>query len=212
MNKAGCDSNGTESPAPVLRSDGNESCVKETSKDGLSAGSFTQDTRTSWSLDRQVPALVSSGGTDIKQENSESFEQEKGLTTGSLAENAKRGGTIRKRRGKRKRKDCSAEAKEGSICESENLGSNNVVSNSLSKETSTSNCDQTAKFCSRDGDKKGSCQMVNDSLIGIFNSIAEHKVAFVFRHRLDSQVNFCMDSLQLCSLCAYKETFLLHFK
>ncbi|KAL3519669.1 hypothetical protein ACH5RR_017818 [Cinchona calisaya] len=181
-NKADCGSNSTESPAPVSRSCGNKSFGKDTSKDGLSASSFTQDTRTNWSLDRQIPALISSAWTDTKQEVSVSLEEEKGLNTNKLVETGNReGGTLRKRRGKRKRKDCSGEAKEGSICESDNLGSANIVSNSHCKETSTSECDQTIRLPSIDGHTKG------DGLIGIFNSIAEYKVAYVFRHRLDSQ-------------------------
>ncbi|CAI9087553.1 OLC1v1021649C4 [Oldenlandia corymbosa var. corymbosa] len=188
LHKADCGSDETESPVAMLRSEGNDSSLKETSKDELSAGSFTLDTRTSCSLDQQVPPVQSSSGPYMKQENLESFEEEKGSIMGKLADvNNREGVTPRKRRGKRKRKDCSAEAKEGSVAESDNLGSNNVVPNSLRKETSTSGVDQTIKFVSRDGDEKGSCPTMNDSLIGIFNSIAEHKVAFVFRHRLDSQ-------------------------
>lgn len=188
FSKADCGSNGTESPAPLLRSDGNESFGKETSKDGLSASSFTQDTSISWSLYPQIPVLVSCAGTDIKQEVSASLEEQKDLHTNKLVETGNReGGTLRKRRGMRKRKDCNIEAKEGSIGESDNHGSTNVVSSSHCKETSTSDCDRTIRLPSRDGNTRGACQMRSDCLIGIFNSIAEYKVAFVFRHRLDSQ-------------------------
>ncbi|KAL3522215.1 hypothetical protein ACH5RR_015049 [Cinchona calisaya] len=187
-NKADRGSNRTESPAQVLRSDGNESFGKETSKDGLSASSFTQDTRTSWSLDHQIPALVSSGETDTKQELSVSFDRDKGLNTNMLVEtNNREGGTLRKKRGKRKRKDCGGEGKEGSVGENDNLGSTDFVSNSLHKGTSASERDQNLKLCITGWHTKDPCQMRSDGLIGIFNSIAEYNVAFVFRHRLDSQ-------------------------
>lgn len=87
--------------------------------------------------------------------------------------NNEKGGTIRKRRGKRKRKDGNWDVKEG-IVESEHLGS-------------SSGCGQTLQS-----------NGVSDDLVGIFNSITENQYALVFRRRLDSQViigltpnNFC---------------------
>lgn len=188
-NQVHCGSSQTESPAPLVRSDGTDSFGKETSKDGLSAGSFTQDARTNWSPDGQNPAVASSPKTSVKPEVSQISDGEKDLTRNEPAEPSNiQGGALRKRRGKRKRKLCNTVGKEASVGESDNLGSTDIFSNSRSKETSTSDCDQTIKFSSRDSPNAGSCQIRSDNLMGIFDSVAENKVALVFRHRLDSQV------------------------
>ncbi|KAM7506117.1 hypothetical protein LguiB_005021 [Lonicera macranthoides] len=173
------DSSQTESPVHLPKTEVTESSVKETSKDGLSAGSFTLDSCTNWSTGNQIPVAVSPE-TGAKPEVSENCEPNKALSIKNLSETCVvQGGTLRKRRGKRKRKGCSREVKEGSIGESDNLDSANAITASLSKETSTSECGQTVRSSSIDG-------QTND-LIGIFNSVAENKHALCFRRRLDSQ-------------------------
>ncbi|KAK1426460.1 hypothetical protein QVD17_15132 [Tagetes erecta] len=132
------------------------SIQKEGSKDEfeLSAGSFTQDLQTNQQPKSHSPSLDSS---DIKLEVPESC-------------------MIRKRRGKRKRKDGNWDVKEG-IVESENLGSSSGVQRN---ETSTSG------GCVRSSNADGEGPQFDD-LVGIFNSVTENQYALVFRRRLDSQ-------------------------
>lgn len=187
----GYDSSQTESLVPFQKSDGVESSSKETSKDGLSAGSFTQETRTNWSPECQVPASASVEDVETKPEVPLSPKQEKVSNIATLAEAfcMGQGGSIRRRRGKRKRKSCSKDVKEGSVGESDFWGSTDVLSVARCKENSTSSSGQTGRGFeiddkSRDLSKDG----VAPNLMEIFNSIAENKCASVFRRRLDSQV------------------------
>lgn len=196
------DSSQTESPVHLPKTEVTESSVKETSKDGLSAGSFTLDSCTNWSTGNQIPVAVSPE-TGTKPEVSENCEPNKVLSIKNLSETCiVQGGTMRKRRGKRKRKDCSREVKEGSIGESDNLGSANAITASLSKETSTGECGQTVRSSSIDGH-------TND-LIGIFNSVAENKHALCFRRRLDSQVITMSPPLSIYTCIAMEEYYLYY--
>lgn len=190
-----CGSSHTESPAPFARSDGNESFAKETSKDGLSAGSFTQDTRINWSPEGRNTAVASALRTSPKHEVSQLSGGEKDLGINEPTEPGNvQGGTTRRRRGKRKRKVCKIDVKEGSVGESDNLGSTDVLSNSRFKETSTSDCGQPIGFSSRDNPNVSSCQIRKDNLMVVFDSVSENKVALVFKHRLDGQVISSSDS------------------
>lgn len=102
-----------------------------------------------------------------------------------------KGGTIRKRRGKRKRKDGSWDVKEG-IVERENLGSS---SGTRRIETSTSGCCQMVRSSSTDLQDGESCRdPQSEDLVEIFNSVTENQYALVFRRRLDSQVLTCICS------------------
>ncbi|XAR66413.1 hypothetical protein NMG60_11012645 [Bertholletia excelsa] len=168
----------TDSPVPVLKSEGFESSSKDISKDGLSAGSFTEDIRTNLSPSSQNPASIVE--TDTKPEIFESSEHEKTSSIDKLDTSNEQGETPRRRRGKRKRKDCKQESKEWSIGESENLGSTKVTA-SCCKENSTSTSDQPI-VCISTHDRIG-----NHDLMGIFNSVAANENALVFRRRLDSQ-------------------------
>ncbi|KAK9131656.1 hypothetical protein Scep_011184 [Stephania cephalantha] len=92
----------TESPTSIGNSDGFEL----SSKDGLSAGSFTEGTRTNWSSKSQIPMATTTTTTTTK-------------TTTKVDQIM--GSNVKKRRGKRKRKDCNKdcnEIKEGSIGDS----------------------------------------------------------------------------------------------
>ncbi|KAF2305127.1 hypothetical protein GH714_001950 [Hevea brasiliensis] len=187
----GYDSSQTESLVQFQKSDGVESSSKETSKDGLSAGSFTQETRTNWSRECQVPASVSVEDIETKPEVPMSPKQEKVSNIVNLAETffMGQGGSIRRRRGKRKRKGCSKDAKEGSVGESDFWGSTDVLSATRCKENSTSSSGQTGRGFGVDDKSKGSSKVgLTTNLMEIFNSIAENKCASVFRRRLDSQV------------------------
>ncbi|WCJ26970.1 bromodomain 4 [Euphorbia peplus] len=179
----GCDLSPTESVLPFQKSDGAlETSSKETSKDGLSAGSFTQENRTNWSPECQVPESASVEDIETKPDILLIPKQEKVSSIGYLAETF----SIRRRRGKRKRKDCRKEVKEGSVGDSECWGSADVLSATLCKENSATSSGQTGK-CSGVDDKSGGSNKELPDLKSMFDSIAENKCATVFRRRLDSQ-------------------------
>nr|KJB69454.1 hypothetical protein B456_011G024300 [Gossypium raimondii] len=116
-----------------------------------------------------------------------SAEREKISTIDNLAD-ALLGGqlrSIRKRRGKRKRKYCSP--KEGSVGESEFLGTSDFASVSWCKETSASNSAQIARSSGVEDQSRDSSKDRIDEIMGIFSSVAENDCASVFRRRLDSQ-------------------------
>ncbi|PNX77545.1 bromodomain protein, partial [Trifolium pratense] len=187
--------NGLESPVSHVPSkklkilERVESSIKETSKDGLSAGSFTHETRTNWSPESQVPTR-SADDNETKPEVSQSTEQAKISNVDNLALALYEGqlGCCKKRRGKRKRKDCSRNIKEAvSVGESDLLDSADVVS--WCKESSTSNCGEVAKS-SVDVDNqktKISKKRGAEDMVKILDSIFETQGASAFRRRLDSQ-------------------------
>lgn len=180
------DTSQTESPAPIPKTEVNESSGKETSKDTLSVGSFTLDFKSNWSPECRIPELASAPEMETKPKVLESDEQEK-LVSIKVAElRNEKGSTVRKRRGKRKRKDCNWEVREGSIGESDNFGATNVLTTSC-KETSTGGCVQTVKPSGLDGHNEEHFKGPSDDLMGIFNFVAESKHALGFRRRLDSQ-------------------------
>ncbi|XP_022863069.1 uncharacterized protein LOC111383217 [Olea europaea var. sylvestris] len=172
-----------QSESPLLNSDSIESFGKETSKDEHSAGSFTKDTwtRASWLYERPHPGTVLAVETDMKPNVSFSSEQDKDLSiqTGQ-------GVTIRKRRGQRKRKDCNRDAKEGSVAESDNLGSSNLVVTTW-KDASTSDCHWITTESSKVNHNGDSYTSRRNDLMEIFDSVALSELAMVFRHRMDSQ-------------------------
>nr|GEW01854.1 hypothetical protein [Tanacetum cinerariifolium] len=144
----------------------------------LSAGSFTHDLEKDRPPKSLSPSIGSSKNVDVKLEAPE-------LCMNTIIEKSiEKGGTIRKTRGKRKRKDGSWDVKEG-IVERENLGS---CSATRRIETSTSGCCQTVRSSSADLQYGESCRdSQNEDLVGIFNSVTENQYALVFRRRLDSQ-------------------------
>lgn len=168
-NQAEYSSSQTESALRSLNSNGTESTGKEASKDGFSAGSFTRDNRTN------PDTSVSS-----KQDRDVIFNKISKTSYGQ-------GVTVRKRRGQRKRKDCSQAAKETSIGESENLCSSVIVSTSL-KEAPTNDFGGMIKASYKmDIPSKDANSSMEENLIEIFDSIAQTDPASVFRHRMDSQ-------------------------
>ena len=176
-----------------------ESSTKEMSKDGLSAGSFTHETRTNWSPECQVPA-VSAEDMETKPEVSHSTEPGKVLSVDNLAHTIYegQGAGFKKRRGKRKRKDCSKNIKEASVGESDLLDSADVVS--WCKESSTSNCGEVAKSSGVDDHNRNLKKDGVENIMEILDSIFETKGASAFRRRLDSQV------------CAKKMSHLIHLQ
>lgn len=176
-----------ESPFTFLKTESASS--KDTSKDGLSAGSFTREIPANWSPESRVPTMVPAEDTnDAKvDERSKSSEQDKvssidKLTEIFCGENAR---SLKRRRGKRKRR----EVKEGSVGESEFKSVANTNMASGCKENSIGESGQIQRSC---GVKNQSgCTRKDDSiddLMGIFESISQNGSALVFRRRLDSQV------------------------
>ncbi|KAH1066043.1 hypothetical protein J1N35_031030 [Gossypium stocksii] len=166
----------TESAIPCLKSEGIEFSSKDKCKDGLSASSFTQEAETNWHPHCQIPVAVPAEVMDVKQGDSLT-EREQISSIDKLVDTFCGGRFLRKRRGKRKTKDCSKNAKEGSVGESEFLGPADVANASWCKETSASSEDQN----------RGSSSEVIDDIMGIFSSISKNDCMSVFRRRLDSQ-------------------------
>lgn len=173
-----------ESPLPALDSEATESISRQTSNGENSVGSITKgtSTRASWLCDHEHQALE----TDTKPSTSACSEQGKDLSIEKFPEvGYGHGVVVRKKRGQRKRKDCSGAVNERSVCESDNLGSSNVVS-TAKKETSTHECVRK-RISGTSTHHGGSNASRRESLIEIFESVAESEPAAVFRHRMDSQ-------------------------
>ncbi|OMP04954.1 hypothetical protein CCACVL1_02089 [Corchorus capsularis] len=179
------DSSQTESAMPCVKSEG----IEFSSKDGLSAGSFTQEAQTNWSPDSQIPAAVPAEELDSKPGDSPTSDRERVSSIDKLVDTfcGRQLRSVRKRRGKRKRKDCSKDVKEGSVGESEFLGPADVASASRGKETSVSNSPQIARSSGVEDQSRDSSKEGMDDIVGIFSSVAENDCASVFRRRLDSQ-------------------------
>ncbi|KAJ1434780.1 SANT/Myb domain [Sesbania bispinosa] len=175
-----------ESHVPSQKLERVESSTKETSKDGLSAGSFTHETRTNWSPECQVPA-GSAGDLETKPEVSHSTDKVKVLNVDKLAYTIYegQGRSFKKRRGQRKRKDCSRNIKEASVGESDLIDSADVVS--LCKESSTNNYGEVAKSSGVDDQNRNFKKTGPEDMKEILDSIFETKGASAFRRRLDSQ-------------------------
>lgn len=180
----------TESPVPFQKFEAVVSSSKETSKDGLSAGSFTRETQTNWSPESQIPAAAPAEEMDAKPEVSRSSEQEKVSSIEKLTDIVCGGqiGTLRRRRGKRKRKYCHRDFKEGSVGESDVWGVTDTLTASRCKENSTSESGHISRSCGVD-DLSGSPRKDSiEDLRRTFESVSQNEGASVFRRRLDSQV------------------------
>lgn len=182
-----------ESAQALCKLGGNESAEKEASRDGLSAGSFTQETQTTWLQQCQAAATEASVeecerkpldlGPSIRLEKFPSIEK--------LAETmrSEHGVNIRRRRGKRKRKDLNKEGKEGSV------GENNLMCSPDSVMTTTSQVEekvisgyvQPETSPDANDQNPSTSKQQTDDFIKIFDSIMENEHASVFRRRLDSQ-------------------------
>ncbi|KAL8460407.1 hypothetical protein ACS0TY_032080 [Phlomoides rotata] len=146
----------TGSPTPTLNSDGTESSsIRILSTDEQSVASYTRTRTSSLSEHLQETKPHVSVSSDHDKDSSVGFRE--GMIT-------------RKKRGLRKRKGCDQAVKEGSVGDSDNLGSSNVV------VSPTPDRDQI-----RDPPTK------DNNLMEIFESIAVSEPALVFRHRMDGQ-------------------------
>uniref|UniRef100_A0A1J3CYW2 Bromo domain-containing protein n=1 Tax=Noccaea caerulescens TaxID=107243 RepID=A0A1J3CYW2_NOCCA len=189
-NKNNYDSSRTVSLEPSPKSEGGGECTsKDTSKDLSSAGSFTQQeltttTTTNWSpeaIKSEAPAMI------IKEE-----EKIKNLLHGDIFESVYGGQVLpsmRKKRGKRKRKDCSGSTKEvtevSAVEESDLLDSStaDIATISRSKESKESK----EASSSSSSQIRGHGLASPEELMKIYNTIAQNECALVFRRRLDSQ-------------------------
>ncbi|KAK6932508.1 Bromodomain [Dillenia turbinata] len=174
--QTGHGSNRTESPTltVVPKAEGVESLSKETSKDGLSAGSFTHETRTNESPENQVPAeAVSASKLGMKPVVLRFSDQEKASSIDKLdsLNRAVQGVTFRKRRGLRKRKDSSRDVKEASVGDSDFVGRDSATTSSCPKES-----------CVNDSGNED-----KDDLMGVFNLVMKNESTSIFRRRLDGQ-------------------------
>ncbi|XP_019420496.1 PREDICTED: uncharacterized protein LOC109330684 isoform X2 [Lupinus angustifolius] len=175
---------GPELHVPSKNSERVESSNRGTSKDGLSAGSFTHETRTNMSPVCQVP-VVSSEDIEIKPECSRSDEQEKELNVDKLEDPIGEGqvGGLKKQRGRRKRKDSDRNINETSDRESNMTTSVDV---SGCKEGSTSNFDEVAKSSDKDEKNKNLRKDRMKDLMEILDSILKFKGPS-FHRKHDSQ-------------------------
>ncbi|EOA33355.1 hypothetical protein CARUB_v10020225mg [Capsella rubella] len=205
------DSSRTLSLEPSPKSEGGGECTsKDTSKDLSSVGSFTQQEliTTNWS-----PEAKSEAPAVVEQEKTKS------ILHSDIFESVYGGGQVlpsmRKKRGKRKRKDCSVgkEVTEVSAVEESDLldTSADIASISRCKEPASTSNSQS----------RGHGLALPKELMKIYNSIAQNECALVFRRRLDSQKrgrykklvqrHMDLDTIQSringCSISSAKELF-----
>ncbi|XP_027347343.1 uncharacterized protein LOC113858790 [Abrus precatorius] len=166
---------------PLLKLDRIESSPKEMSKDGLSAGSFTHETQANWSHECQVPPM-SCEDIETKPEVSGFTEHEKVLNVEKLANTVCEGQGVglKKRRGKRKRKDCGRHTNEISARESD-------FSADVCKESSISNCAEVVKSYGINEENTNVKKVGIKYLMEILDSVLVVKGASAFCRRLDSQ-------------------------
>lgn len=166
----------TESATPFQKSEGLECSGHDTSRDIVSAGSFT--TQTNWSLENQILP-------EVKPELLDSSEPDKTPSIESVF--GGQGVSIKRKRGKRKRKDCSRDLKEGSIEENRFLGSSNFGVGARCHGDASDKCDKNGRYSGVDECVGRSSEERSDFLMGIFDSVLRNENASIFHHHLDSQ-------------------------
>ncbi|RZB81684.1 uncharacterized protein LOC114374396 isoform X2 [Glycine soja] len=154
---------------------------KEMSKDGLSAGSFTHETKTNWTHECQIPA-TSCEDVATKPEASGSTKQEKVLNVDKLANIVyqEHGGCLKKPRGKRKRKDCSRSINEVSVRESD-------FSADVCKESSLSYCGEIVKSSGVNEENANLKTAGIKDLMELLDSFLVVQGASVFTYKHDNQ-------------------------
>ncbi|GAB4826899.1 hypothetical protein Ancab_033777 [Ancistrocladus abbreviatus] len=186
---ADCSCSQTESSFPFPKSEENELSGKYMSKDRLSAGSFTQETHANW-LPRCQTAVKGLAEQAETKPRLQSPNKEHLLIIDKLAQaiQPEGGVSIRRKRGKRKRKDCSKHVMEGSVGENNLLSSVNVGATTLlCKENLTSDCGETVRCSDANDHDQGTGKEEFDDLMGFLDSVMQNEHASVFRRRLDSQ-------------------------
>ncbi|KAF9588632.1 hypothetical protein IFM89_014094 [Coptis chinensis] len=150
----------TESPPSV----GNLAQVSFPSKDGLSGSSATEGTQTDWSLECQVPvATLSTREAEMKLEEGENATSNENI--------------VRKRRGKRKRKECVSKEFNYDLCMSEK-----------DQIRSTGDCDRAVRSFNDDDDKVQIVRVENVNLMSLLDSILmQNGSTTLFTKRTDSQ-------------------------
>ncbi|XP_038981676.1 uncharacterized protein LOC103721472 isoform X2 [Phoenix dactylifera] len=172
------DSRRMESPSPTENAGDIDSSSKDISKDGSSAGSFTLETGGNWSSGCQILASVSSQENDLKMElSADSGKDKAGIR------NFESGlGIVKKKRGKRKRRDCT-------IVKEVSMGYSETVSSAacIDREGSSEGFKQDVLPLHEESGACAGGENTNVDLAGIMNSIMEHKDVSIFHCRLESQ-------------------------
>ncbi|KAL1210794.1 hypothetical protein V5N11_005611 [Cardamine amara subsp. amara] len=202
------DSSRTLSLEPSPKSEGGGECTsKDTSKDLSSVGSFTQQelTITNWSPEAktEAPAII------------EQEKKEKNVLHSDIFESVYGGGgqvlpSMRKKRGKRKRKDCSVGKEVTEVSDLLDSSADIAIVSRCKEGASTSN-----------SQSRGHGLALPKELMKIYNTITQNECALVFRRRLDSQKrgrykklvqrHMDLDTIQSringCSISSAKELF-----
>ncbi|KAL5730123.1 hypothetical protein ACHQM5_002989 [Ranunculus cassubicifolius] len=147
----------TESPPSVGNVARLDFPSKETSKDGFSVGSFTEETQTDSSPEFRIPAIV----TENKNEEGENATSKETI--------------LKKRRGKRKRKDIAKEVIEANL------------SRDYNQVVRVGDNDRAVRSSNDDDDNDRTVDMGNIELLNLLNSIIESQNLSVFQRRTDSQ-------------------------
>ncbi|KAG1347143.1 hypothetical protein COCNU_06G009720 [Cocos nucifera] len=172
------DTSQTESPLPIENAGDIDSSSKDISKDGSSAGSFTHETGGNWSSGCQILASVSSQENDSKMELSvDSGKDKAGIR------NFETGlGTLKKKRGKRKRRYCT-------IVKEVSMGDSDTVCSAacMDKEESSEGFKQDALPIHEESAARARGENTNIDPTEIMNSIMEHKDVSIFHSQLESQ-------------------------
>ncbi|KAK7252185.1 hypothetical protein RIF29_35966 [Crotalaria pallida] len=172
--------NGSAGPAGNIPSqiiERMESSNKESTKDGLSAGSFTHETR----------SIFSPEDMETKPEGSGSAEQEKDLNGDKMEQTGEgHAGGLKKLRGKRKRKDSRR------IVDKKAVQDNDVSPSadgdvSRGKEASTNNCEDVAKSSGEDENNKHSRRDRIKDIMAVLDSVMQFEGSSSFSHKNDSQ-------------------------
>ncbi|XP_031473815.1 uncharacterized protein LOC116246209 isoform X2 [Nymphaea colorata] len=166
--------------SPVENVDGGESARRDRSKEGSSAGSFTQDVEEGgrdWSQDSQLPVVEAAEPEEARHNVKLELPE---LNEGKV-------GPLRKRRGGRRRKVCGGTKDVYGTGESEVLSSaNDVIVKEKATETAR-NHEKIIKATSDDSQRKESMVSRLDWLPQFLDCVMEHKDGAVFRRRLESQ-------------------------
>lgn len=169
----------TESASPIEDAEGIDSSSKEVSRDGSSAGSFTDRTGKDWGHRCENVASVSVQENNLMLQHSEDASMDK-FGCGCLGIGF---GSFKKKRGKRKRKGCTI-VKEGSVGDSDMLNSAALVDREGSAEGSNQDTILAPE------DHNGTWMGEDDAHLdfaGILDSITKLKDALIFGVRLESQ-------------------------
>ncbi|XP_021726375.1 uncharacterized protein LOC110693556 [Chenopodium quinoa] len=179
-----------ESLEPLVKSGENESSGKDVSRDGSSAGSFTQETR-----ENSIPqcqAAATEASVEKRERKPVVLEPcirlEKFPGIDKIAETMllEHGVHIKKKRGKRRRKEMNKDGKGGSVGENNLRCSPDIMITVANEKVTKGN---VQPVIAPDANVQNPCtsEQGMDEFVKILDSIMENEHASVFRRRLDSQ-------------------------